>query len=283
MEKSIKEHAYVHKPAVENCRLCHTAHSSDVPLQLKKTGKALCVECHENIGKEIQNAQVPHGALNILDECLNCHGAHTANMPFLLKDKPMNLCLTCHDKEVETPSGRKLQNIKKVLDASQFKHGPIREGDCMACHQTHGSSNFDLLKRYFPQSFYDDFDLKNYALCVSCHEQSLIMQERTTTLTRFRNGNLNLHYVHVHQEVKGRTCRVCHEVHGGNLPANVRKEVPFGKRQWLLPLNVELTETGGRCSGCHRPMRYDRVNPVDNSIQTEEKAETEKQNTGSGP
>jgi predicted CXXCH cytochrome family protein len=184
---------------------------------------------------------------------------------------------------VETPSGRKLQNIKKVLDTSKFKHGPIREGDCMACHQAHGSVNFRLLKKDFPQSFYDAFDMKNYDLCFSCHEQSLVMHERTTTLTRFRNGDLNLHYVHVHQEVKGRTCRACHEVHASNLPAHIRKEVPFGKRQWLLPLNVELTQAGGRCSGCHRPMGYDRVNPVDNSVQSDEKTESEDQNKGGKP
>jgi len=39
--------------------------------------------------------------------------------------------------------------------------------------------------------------------------------------------------------------------------------VPFGA--WRIPIDYTATETGGTCmTGCHRPYRYDRVEPVVN-------------------
>jgi len=75
----------------------------------------------------------------------------------------------------------------------------------------------------------------------------------TDEATGFRNGERNLHWVHVNKKTKGRTCRTCHEVHASKRPRLVAESVPFGKRGWRLPLNFEKTETGGSCQpGCHR-------------------------------
>ena len=68
------------------------------------------------------------------------------------------------------------------------------------------------LRRPFPERFYASFDIASYGLCFECHEEALVTEERTTELTNFRNGDLNLHFRHVNQE-KGRTCRACHDVH----------------------------------------------------------------------
>jgi predicted CXXCH cytochrome family protein len=96
-----------------------------------------------------------------------------------------------------------------------------------------------------------------------CHEKDLAAEEWTTTMTGFRNGEQNLHYVHVHKAVKGRTCRACHDAHATNNPRHIRDSVPFGN--WSLPVGYTKTETGGQClPGCHQMFRYDRKNPVDN-------------------
>ena len=40
------------------------------------------------------------------------------------------------------------------------------------------------------------------------------------------------------------------------------KSVTFGDVGWKLPLNCQLSETGGSCSpGCHKTYAYDRVTP----------------------
>ena len=84
----------------------------------------------------------------------------------------------------------------------------------------------------------------------------------TETLTDFRNGKLNLHFVHVNRE-KGRSCKACHEVHAGNQEKHIAFEVPYGKSNWMLPIKYTKTETGGTCVvGCHKEKPYDRVNPA---------------------
>jgi hypothetical protein len=109
--------------------------------------------------------------------------------------------------------------------------------------------------------FYSPFSTDKYALCFSCHPESLVLTERTSELTDFRNGDLNLHYVHVNKERQGRTCRACHATHASDLPKHIRESVPYGV--WNLPIRYEKTETGGGCRpGCHQPFTYDRKAPV---------------------
>jgi hypothetical protein len=81
--------------------------------------------------------------------------------------------------------------------------------------------------------------------------------EKTATLTSFRNGDRNLHYLHVNRKDKGRTCSTCHEMHGSNLPGQMAESVPFG--QWTLPINYVKQSNGGSCGpGCHVHQSYDR-------------------------
>jgi predicted CXXCH cytochrome family protein len=115
------------------------------------------------------------------------------------------------------------------------------------------------LKYYFVEKFYNAYDPLLYALCFECHKKDLVLDERTTTLTGFRNGDLNLHYLHVHQE-KGRTCVACHAPHGSFQEAQVRRSTPFGA--WDIPIGFTKTPTGGVCgASCHVVKKYDREKP----------------------
>jgi hypothetical protein len=79
----------------------------------------------------------------------------------------------------------------------------------------------------------------------------------TRTLTGFRDGDRNLHFLHVNKEKRGRTCRACHELHAAENSVQIRQEVSYGK--WLMPINFTKEETGGSCHpGCHRIKAYDR-------------------------
>jgi hypothetical protein len=102
----------------------------------------------------------------------------------------------------------------------------------------------------------------DYALCFQCHNNEIATKEFTDTLTGFRNGNLNLHYLHVNSE-KGRSCKACHEIHAGNQEKHIAREVPYGKSNWMLPVKFTKTESGGTCvTGCHKEKPYDREEPV---------------------
>jgi len=260
---AFKKAKFIHKPVRQKCVNCHSPHATNYKYQLKADGRMdLCLGCHKDKKKWIASVKVKHGALKEKRKCLTCHDPHFSDYPKQLRKQPMALCLSCHDKPVKAPD-KMLLNMKAYLSKYKDWHGPIRQKDCASCHNPHGSDNFRMLRKYFPPVFYAPFDTKNYALCFMCHEKTLVLTPKTTTLTGFRNGSQNLHYVHVNKPVKGRTCRACHDPHASSNPKHIRNVVPFGK--WELPIGFKKTKTGGSCSpGCHVTRYYDRKKAVKN-------------------
>jgi len=148
---------------------------------------------------------------------------------------------------------------------------------CTSCHAVHGSKVFDLLTGQYPATFYAPYTPKTYELCLGCHETGLVAQPETKNLTSFRNGTLNLHYLHVHNPVKGRRCRACHGMHAADQPDLIRASVPFGPSRWALPIQFTKTKTGGACfSGCHEPRACDRDKPIHYALEAEPAKEPEK-------
>jgi predicted CXXCH cytochrome family protein len=218
--------------------------------------RQLCGECHDDIVDTAETSAVDHAPSVTGDECLNCHSPHASGNPGILLEPQRDLCLTCHDKAVKSGDST-LMDMKSWLMENEEWHQPIREDDCAGCHQPHGSANFRLLVEPFPSTFYARFDVALYGLCFSCHEEAKVTVERTRTLTAFRDGNRNLHSLHVNKEKRGRTCRACHDLHASPNPLHIRQEVPYGK--WLMPINFQKNETGGSCHpGCHEIKSYDR-------------------------
>lgn len=253
---------YTHPPVKERCTNCHSPHGTPHEFQLKAAVPALCFGCHKDKEQYVAAVRTKHEALSLGKSCVNCHDPHVADLPKQLAAAPMDLCFKCHDKELDTPTG-KIINMKKWVEENPIWHGPIKQKDCAACHNPHGSDNFRILKKFFPREFYTSFEVEKYALCFNCHEQTLVLDPQTTTLTGFRNGDANLHFKHVNKMEKGRTCRACHELHASKRPKRMREGVPFGA--WEIPINYEKTKTGGRCApGCHVPRGYDRDRAVVN-------------------
>ena len=256
----MKQAQSVHKPMNEGCLKCHNAHASNEQKLLGKPMRELCFSCHETIRLTVEHAKVRHGALEEIRECMSCHDAHAARYSKLLRNSARALCLKCHDKEIEIPRG-KIRDMSKVLASGKGVHVPNTANECSACHQIHGGDLFDLLNKEYPSEFYSSFREENYALCFSCHDPRLALVPRTKNLTGFRNGDMNLHSVHVNQQDKGRTCRACHEIHAIDREHYVRDSVPFG--DWMFQTGYTKTATGGACTpGCHQHFSYDRRNPV---------------------
>lgn len=239
---------YPHKPAQESCLKCHDAHNSDHGFMLSGDGVALCYSCHPKVKAHMDQATVRHTALD-KGPCTTCHTPHSSDYPRQLKTHTKDICYTCH-KDM----GAKVRAAKNL-------HGPVQQNDCYACHDPHGSKNPMILKKYFPSEFYKPYATESYAMCFDCHNKDIALDKVTTKLTNFRNGDVNMHFLHVNKE-KGRSCKACHEVHAGDQPKHIRKEVPFGK-SWMLPVAFTRSQNGGNCVvGCHKPKAYDRVNPV---------------------
>lgn len=249
----------VHKPLEENCEGCHNPHGGTSKFFLPGEGSELCMKCHAEFIEKAQTAAFPHAPMTEGKSCRNCHAPHASNQQGLLATNTADLCLSCHDKDVHTADGRDIPSVGAQLADAKFLHGPIRERNCVACHQAHGSDVASILRKPYPKEFYASFKEGAYDLCFECHDRALVQQPKSEA-TGFRDGDRNLHFLHVNRE-KGRTCRACHAEHASVQPNHIRSEVPFGR--WAMKVQFTKGETGGTCeTGCHVPYTYDRVKAV---------------------
>jgi len=251
-KKSSFNKKVVHKPANENCTKCHDPHNSDTKFHLNASSeKDQCIQCHKEISPKvvasITNAKYPHKPVKD-DKCSACHNPHATEHSKLLLADTKSICFQCH-KDMG----------KKVAD-SKYIHGPVSSDGCYACHNTHGSENPLILVDFFPKEFYNDYKPDMYKLCFNCHNENAMTDKFTDKSTNFRNGNINLHFLHVQIKGKGRSCKACHEVHAGNQELHIRDSVPFGTGGWQLPIKYTKNKDGGTCTvGCHKPKTYNRV------------------------
>lgn len=237
---------YVHPPvAAGDCTDCHDPHQSDNNFQLKEPASTLCYSCHEKakLDRDFSHKPISEG------KCLSCHDPHQSDNKFMLKAEGSKLCLSCHKKSEFT---------------GKYVHPPVAEGNCSACHEPHGTKLHHLLKQSAPAEMYQSFEKANFALCFSCHADTLADNQRTGVDTNFRNGMFNLHYLHVNKTIKGRSCKVCHDPHAASQPHLISNKISgFGR--WRIPIRYTKNEMGGTCVvGCHKPKTYNRINPVEN-------------------
>ena len=235
---------HLHKPVAQGlCYACHLPHASANKALLKDPAPALCFGCHP---KAHFTGSYPHQPVANGD-CLACHDPHQSDTVSLLRKPGAQLCFSCHDAK---------------LAVGKSVHKPVAKGECTSCHQVHGSAYRKILKADFPQELYRPFGTDAFPLCFSCHDPQLVAAASTEKATNFRNGDRNLHAVHVNKAGKGRSCKICHNPHAAAQDRLINSKTP-GFGSWDIPIRFEATPTGGGCSvGCHRTFRYDRVKAV---------------------
>lgn len=268
MTAQLQRVQFVHEPVKEGeCVACHDAHASDHIMMIRSDPLTLCTEsCHADVKRAVLDAPFKHSAVTQDNACVNCHTAHGSDLAGLMNDQPINICMHCHDRAVTTPDGQTVRPVTEILAPDLVKHGPVADGSCGGCHNVHGSDVSRLLVKPYPATFYAPFEVENYDLCFTCHEPQRVLDREGRGLTQFRDGDVNLHFVHVNKAERGRSCRACHETHASPNDLHIRKSVPYGN--WELPINFTRTDTGGSCApGCHQALAYDRDNPVQPSDQ----------------
>jgi predicted CXXCH cytochrome family protein len=247
-----------HKPIEDGCVACHHPHATDTACRLRQAVPDLCFSCHEDMKEHFDAAPVVHGAATGAAACTACHRPHYSLLPRLVNRTQADLCLSCHNRQIPTGDDRPLMNIAGLLRSGSNHHGPVREGECLACHRPHAGEHFRLLNEEFPPGLYAPFDFERYELCFGCHEEELVADESGTGVTGFRDGDRNLHWLHVNR-AKGRTCRACHDVHASSLPHHIRERPPRGAGGGALWIKYEATADGGSCAPlCHKALRYRR-------------------------
>ncbi|GAB4432265.1 MAG: cytochrome c3 family protein [bacterium] len=239
---------YIHKPVKAECNLCHYPHSGNIEKLLLDKNEKLCERCHKELVSKSKSYIVPHPPVKD-GQCKVCHNPHSSDVNKVLDDLPVFLCNRCHD----------LGDAKKAKSI----HNPVEEGSCAACHGVHGGDRKKFLVKAFPDTNYVSYRPTQFELCFECHDKDLARYEKTVTVTEFRNGEKNLHFVHVNKD-KGRNCKICHDPHM-SLQEKLIKPAYKGFGKWDIPITFEKTFTGGGCIvGCHKPYYYDRLKPVKN-------------------
>jgi predicted CXXCH cytochrome family protein len=264
-KKALFKEKVIHPPVEKDCISCHNPHQSSYKFQLESgpSSARLCFTCHDEDDK--MEYKYLHGPV-ASEDCLACHKPHASDYKHLVREGPqeIQLCASCH------------QEIPKKIEKAAFKHGVINKGLCSPCHAFHGSNLTKHWTHEFPDKFYNPYDPKLYSLCFQCHEKSQAFFEQFTTLTNFRNGKRNLHYLHVTRQ-KGRTCIACHDVHATNQERLIRSSTPFGPSNFRIRIVFVKTPTGGTCMiSCHVSKGYDREKPLKLQVDTNHTIERKK-------
>jgi predicted CXXCH cytochrome family protein len=254
------ESKILHGPATESCGTCHTvnikehAENGARGLNLVKNVPELCYTCHDDLKKDLAAQSNVHLAIKNENSCTTCHSPHSSDEKKLLVSQQKKLCLSCHNKDVTT-AGTKTVNIKQLLANSKVIHPPVENG-CVVCHQPHASSNNYLLISSFPTGNYAPAVRDTFALCWECHDSDLLELSKTDAATNFRDGDRNLHFVHMNGK-KSRSCIICHNVHASANEHLIEDKVHFG--DWEMPIRFTAKENGGTCfPGCHAEKTYNR-------------------------
>lgn len=249
-----------HPPGGKNCTECHNPHRSAVRHLLRDENLRLeCSKCHEEDLREAGERPFHHKFFNPQTECGSCHHAHQNGKNSYLRANVGETCLTCHDMPIKV-EGRNLENVGREIREAKHVHPPLREMACPACHTPHGSEQPSLLRSDYPAGSYQRYDRANYGLCWQCHDSGLVESSPTVTATKFRDGDLNLHQVHVAKMKKGRACHLCHTAHAAEQPHLIRDSITFA--YWIGELKYEAAADGGTCvTACHREKEYHRTAP----------------------
>lgn len=258
----LSESKHKHPPVEASCLSCHKPHGAANKSMLTATAPKLCNECHEEIAEKVSGATCKHSPAAAEGGCTSCHDAHASKSEGMLRqESSAKVCLSCHDKAVKV-GDRTLLNMADYLAKNPIHHGPIRDGSCMPCHDPHGANRPALLAKSLPDKLYAPYSADAYGLCFDCHDAEAFASSEGGD-TQFRNGNRNLHFLHVNKSFKGRSCRACHDPHASVNDKHIREKTPFGT--WNIPIKFQPTENGGSCGpGCHQSYRYDRTKAVPN-------------------
>lgn len=138
--------AFTHPPfADKQCDTCHAPAKDGKVVLTTSSSKELCLMCHSDKQKTIDEAKVQHPGAAMSD-CTDCHNPHASPQPGLPKTNAVDICLTCHSEQAD------------MLKSKRVHHQPAFQQGCAICHEPHGGENQHLLRATDVNS-----------LCLECH------------------------------------------------------------------------------------------------------------------
>ena len=209
---------FVHAPFDGGgCDTCHAPAKDGKVVLTQADAKSLCLTCHDDKGKLIDSAKVPHpGAAG---DCTDCHSPHAANEPGLPKTDLVSICLGCHTD---------IDDLRK----KPVHHQPVFGQACSTCHTPHGGEIDHLLRA------------KGNALCLECHGPDSVAQKTDDGLLTIFDGTVKLpgdYYVKNKVPILPLRFGLGHPVQNHPV-SNV-----------MDPANQSKVKTPLNCLSCHQP------------------------------
>jgi DmsE family decaheme c-type cytochrome len=171
------------------CTSCHAIHDDKVSVLDRTTQAEVCYQCHKDVRAQGFRSST-HPIRDGKVACSDCHNPHGSVAPAALRENDVNeTCFRCHAEK---------------RGPFLWEHFPVTE-DCTLCHQAHGSSHENLLKRQRPQ------------LCQQCHQD--IRAQGRRHIRRFLDYDDPADLARG-RFVVGESCTNCHaKVHGSSHPS----------------------------------------------------------------
>ena len=261
---------FIHKAITkEGCIGCHNPHHSEhkhLLIEDLDQGK-ICFRCHTDRKQSFGGAT--HHRFESMDKgCMSCHASHASDHPKILNQSTaMAVCLRCHkDTGKGTAQVDKAPPISFAVPEGGSIHKPVKDSQCIRCHEIHGSTRPKLPAKNFTAEAYGTADEQSVGLCFSCHEQKKFNRlEVSSDETNFRNGERNLHFLHLYGSKQKRTCAVCHQVHTSAQPFLLNSIYHLYGQD--ISLGYKKADQGGSCANyCHKQMNYNRAEAVKNEL-----------------
>ena len=177
--------------AAVNCFSCHSVHHAAAGEEklLVREVTSLCSGCHSTQNASLHSKPFAHrmgkGGLT----CISCHEAHNRGGRSGIRTASSGdiACYTCHSEK---------------RGPHVYSHGAVAAGDCMTCHEPHGSANARQLKRS-----------NTSQLCLECHS--------TISIASAGSQPPSFHNV---SNARYQNCTTCHvAIHGSNRSAQLLK------------------------------------------------------------
>lgn len=175
-----------------------------------KLTNAVCGACHfksatsrapeawQTIGASTYTRSA-HGQKGLA--CVSCHTGHPNGNDKQLIKPAAELCASCHANVLERAPGKK----------ADYTHSPVAEGQCLDCHDPHGTPSRDMVVT----------DI--HKVCLQCHDVQ----------------DADLVTAHKGYPVEGTKCAQCHDAHSHDKEGGLLK-----KRQHALFKQ-------DKCDACH--------------------------------
>lgn len=220
-----------------------------------------CTEagCHQGL----VSLKVVHAPVN--DDCSSCHLQSKNNHPnegekeFVLVSRVPELCSSCHDLE---------------LDDAGFVHGPVSSGECLDCHNVHGSKTAKLLKKERLCDTCHDLELTGKKvhgpvagfMCSACHaphqsrNKYLLIRDGLDLCVFCHTDKMEREGVQSMHTPFEEDCHQCHQPHASSVKYMLDIDVPELCYNCHKTVEVDLSkksevhgpfQKGGKCYVCH--------------------------------